>query len=68
MDTRAAECWAGQTGTDNGRCIVLVFEHDVALEDAIGSHACSLLASNLRSNSVPLGFHSLTITWILSKH
>jgi hypothetical protein len=34
---------------------VLVFEHDFALEDAIGSHAHSLEANMRATNSTPLG-------------
>jgi hypothetical protein len=34
---------------------VRVFEHDFALEDAIGSHACSLEANMRVTNGIPLG-------------
>jgi hypothetical protein len=36
-------------------CTVLVFRQDFALEDAIGSHACSLEANMCVTNSIPLG-------------
>jgi hypothetical protein len=36
-------------------CTVLVFEHDFALDDASGSHACSLDANMCAINSMPLG-------------
>jgi hypothetical protein len=38
-----------------GGGMVLVFEQDFALEDAIGSHACSLEATMRVSNGIPLG-------------
>jgi hypothetical protein len=46
--------WRGDT------CTMRVFEQDFALEDAIGSHACSLHACSLQANmrvtnSIPLG-------------
>jgi hypothetical protein len=34
---------------------VRVFEQDFSLEDAIGSHACSLEANMRLSNGIPLG-------------
>jgi len=39
---------------------VRVFRQELALEDAIGSHACSLEASKRVTNDIPLG-HSLLL-------
>jgi hypothetical protein len=36
-------------------CTVRVFRQKVTLEDAIGSHACSLVASRRVTNGIPLG-------------
>jgi hypothetical protein len=38
-----------------GECAMLVFSTEFALEDAIGSHACSLDASTRVTNGIPLG-------------
>jgi hypothetical protein len=43
---------------------MLVFEQDFTLEDAIGSHACSLVANMRVTNGIPLGsFLIITINY-----
>jgi hypothetical protein len=37
------------------KCTVRVFQQKLTLEDAIGSHACSLQASKRVTNEFPLG-------------
>jgi hypothetical protein len=49
-----------------GCCTVPVFRQDIALEDAIGSHAGSFAASVRVTNSIPLGC-SLPCT-VATKH
>jgi hypothetical protein len=48
-DVAADSTLGGRVGT------VLVFRQDFALEDAIGSHACSLEANMRVTNGIPLG-------------
>ena len=42
-------------GTSSRQCTVRVFRQNVTIEDAIGSHACSLEANTRVANSIPLG-------------
>jgi hypothetical protein len=43
-----------------------VFRHNFALEDAIGSHACSLQANMRVTNSIPLGSPPLIAVFIIN--
>jgi hypothetical protein len=47
-----------------GWCTVLAFGQDFALEDAIGSHACSIEANMRVTNGIPLGSPPLIVTII----
>jgi hypothetical protein len=42
-------------GTSSRQCTVRVFRQNFTIEDAIGSHACSLEANTRVANSIPLG-------------
>jgi hypothetical protein len=46
--------WVRQSFTPNTQCTVRVFRQKFTLEDAIGSHACSLQASRRVTNGIPL--------------
>jgi hypothetical protein len=49
---------------EHDTCTVLYFRQDCALEDAIGSHACSLEANMRLTNGILLGSPLLTVVTI----
>jgi hypothetical protein len=55
VQTLKAVHWKNQQSWMVAQGTVRIFEQDFALEDAIGSHACSLEANMRVTNGIPLG-------------